>query len=64
MLPGSVGRALLHGAPCAVAVAPNAYATREQRRLQRIAVAFDGSAEAWAAFETAVGLAARTQSSP
>ena len=48
------------GAPCAVAVAPRAYAAREQRRLQRIAVAFDGSAEAWAAFETAVGLAART----
>ena len=60
VLPGSVGRALLQGAPCAVAVAPRAYAAREQRRLQRIAVAFDGSAEAWAAFETAVGLAART----
>jgi nucleotide-binding universal stress UspA family protein len=57
VLPGSVGQALLHGAPCAVAVAPRGYATREERRLQRIGVAFDGSAEAWAAFETGVRLA-------
>jgi nucleotide-binding universal stress UspA family protein len=59
VLPGSVGQALLHGAPCAVAVAPRGYAARDTRRLQRLAVAFDGSAESWAAFETAVNLAAR-----
>ncbi len=59
VLSGSVGQALLHGAPCAVAVAPRGYAAREERRLQRLGVAFDGSAEAWAAFETAVKLAER-----
>jgi nucleotide-binding universal stress UspA family protein len=59
VLPGSVGQALLHGGPCAVAVAPRGYATRDERRLQRLGVAFDGSAEAWAAFETAVKLAER-----
>lgn len=59
VLLGSVGQALLHGAPCAVAIAPFGYAGRGEHRLQRLAVAFDGSAEAWAAFETAVILAGR-----
>lgn len=59
VLPGSVGQALLHGAPGAVAVAPRGYAERSDRQLRRIAVAFDGSAEAWAALETAIKLAAR-----
>lgn len=60
---GSIGQALLHGAPCAVAVAPRGYADRDERRLQRLGVAFDGSTEAWAAFETAVNLAGRLHAS-
>ena len=63
VLPGSVGQALLHGAPCAVAVAPRGYAAREKRQVLRLGVAFDGSAEAWAAFETAVNLAERLHAS-
>lgn len=59
VVPGSVGAALLHGAPCAVLVAPRGFAEREQRSLQRIGVAFDGTAEAWTALETAIGLAER-----
>jgi nucleotide-binding universal stress UspA family protein len=57
VLPGSVGVSLLHGAPCAVAVAPRDYAAREEHRLQNVAVAFDGSPEAWPALETGIGIA-------
>jgi nucleotide-binding universal stress UspA family protein len=57
VLPGSVGVSLLHGAPCAVAVAPRDYAARGEHRLQHVAVAFDGSPEAWAALETGIALA-------
>ena len=59
MFLGSVGRALLHGAPCAVAVAPGGYADAPSPGLARLGVAFDGSAESWVAFETAVALAER-----
>jgi nucleotide-binding universal stress UspA family protein len=59
VLPGSVGANLLAGAPCAVAVAPRGYAARDDRRLLRIGIAFDGSAESWAALETGIGLARR-----
>lgn len=62
ILLGDVGRALLHGAPCAVAVAPRGYADAE-RRLLRIGVAFDGSPEAWPALETGIGLAERLHAS-
>ena len=58
-LAGSVGESLLHGASCSVAIAPHGYGERDQDRLQRIAVAFDGSSESWAALETAIGLAER-----
>ncbi|MEO8091478.1 MAG: universal stress protein [bacterium] len=58
-LAGSVGESLMHGAPCAVAVAPRGYAERDLIRLVHIAVAFDGSPEAWAALETAIGTAER-----
>lgn len=58
-LAGSVGEALMAGAPCAIAVAPRGYAEREQDRLLRIAVAFDGSTEAWSALETGIELAER-----
>lgn len=54
---GSVGQSLLHGAPCAVAVAPRDYhrPSGESSSL-RIAVAFDGSPESWVALETAVDI--------
>jgi len=58
-LAGGVGESLLHGAPCAVSVAPRGYADRDQDRLLRIAVAFDGSSEAWTALETGIGFAER-----
>ena len=58
-LVGSVGQALFHGAPCAVAIAPRGYAGQDQRHLTRIGIAFDGSAEASAALETAIQLAGR-----
>jgi nucleotide-binding universal stress UspA family protein len=58
-LAGSVGESLLQGASRAVAIAPRGYAERDEERLQRIAVAFDGSSESWAALETAIGLAER-----
>ncbi len=60
-LAGSVGESLMHGAPCAIAVAPRGYAERGPDRLLRIAVAFDGSPEAWGALETAIGIAERCQ---
>ena len=59
-LAGSVGESLLHGASCSVAIAPRDYAERRrQERLQRVAVAFDGSSESWTALETAIGIAER-----
>jgi nucleotide-binding universal stress UspA family protein len=58
-LAGSVGESLLHGASAAIAIAPRGYAERGAERLRRIAVAFDGSPEAWTALETAIGMAER-----
>lgn len=58
-LAGSVGESLLEGASCSVAIAPHGYGDRDQDRLQRIGVAFDGSSEAWSALETAIGIAER-----
>ncbi|HET8593293.1 MAG TPA: universal stress protein [Solirubrobacterales bacterium] len=63
VLPGGVAESLLHGAPCAVSVAPRGFAQAKDRHLRRIAIAFDGSAEAWAALETGIGLAERTHGS-
>ncbi len=58
---GSVGESLLHGAPCAVAVAPAGYGERGKHELRNIGVAFDGSPEAQVALATAVGLAQRAE---
>jgi nucleotide-binding universal stress UspA family protein len=63
VLIGGVAKSLLHGAPCAVTVAPRGFAPASGRRLRRIAVAFDGSAEAWAALETAIAFAERGEGS-
>jgi nucleotide-binding universal stress UspA family protein len=58
-LMGSTADALLHGAPCAVAVAPRGYSEEGAGELRRIAVAYDGSPEADVALRAAAGLAAR-----
>jgi nucleotide-binding universal stress UspA family protein len=57
---GSTGASLLHGAPCAVMVAPRGFADRGEQSMLKIGVGFDGSPEAWVALETAIALAERT----
>jgi nucleotide-binding universal stress UspA family protein len=57
IFPGAVAENLLHGAPCAVAVAPAGYAAGDTHALRMIAVAFDGSEESRVAVEEAVRLA-------
>ena len=56
---GTVADRLLHGAPCAVAVAPAGHAQREDRELGVVGAAFDGSPEARLALRSAHALAAR-----
>jgi nucleotide-binding universal stress UspA family protein len=56
--PGSVAERLLHGAPCAVAVAPRGFASRQEGGWRVLCVAYDGSPESQAALEVASGLAA------
>ena len=56
---GSVAESLMQGAGCAVAIAPRNFAERKNPSLARIAVAFDGSPEAWSALEAAIDLADR-----
>ena len=56
VLPGSTGEKLLHGSPCAVAVVPRGH---EDRPIQKIGVAYDGSDEANAALALAEQLARR-----
>lgn len=57
---GSVTEQTLHGAPCAVVVAPAGYAVQEQQRLQTIGVAYDPAPEARHALDRAVELARTT----
>lgn len=65
ILAGSVGLALLHGSPCAVAIAPHGYRDQADRDIETIVVGFDGSAEAglalMAASRLARGIAARVK---
>jgi nucleotide-binding universal stress UspA family protein len=56
LLLGSVGRAVLYGAPCPVAVAPRGFADRAAAP-SRIGVAFDGGAEARRALDVALDVA-------
>jgi nucleotide-binding universal stress UspA family protein len=58
VLAGDVATSTLHGAPCAVAVAPHGYATR-RRELRLIGVGYDGSREAREALRMACDLAER-----
>jgi len=57
VLAGDVGLGLLHGAPCAVAIAPRGYAEQAHDELSTIVVGFDGSRESRLALEDAVELA-------
>jgi nucleotide-binding universal stress UspA family protein len=54
---GSTGEALLHGAPCAVAVAPAGYAQDSTARPGRIAVGYEGTDEARLALAAAIDVA-------
>jgi nucleotide-binding universal stress UspA family protein len=56
VLAGDVTAGTLHGAPCAVLVAPHGYA-ENGRELRTIGVGFDGSRESRAALELAHGIA-------
>jgi nucleotide-binding universal stress UspA family protein len=55
---GSTGLALLHGAPCPVAIAPRGYREHAEDQVSTVAVGFDGSEEAGRALMAASRLAA------
>jgi nucleotide-binding universal stress UspA family protein len=57
VLPGSVGERLLHGAPCAVLVAPAGFAARGRLEIDSIGVGYDGREQAGHAREVASRLA-------
>lgn len=61
LVPGSTADRLLHGSPCAVAVAARGYG-REDVRPLRVAVAYDGSAEAALALDAGERIARRCNS--
>lgn len=61
--PGSTGERLLHGAPCAVAVAPVGYAENSTERPGCVAVGCDGTPESQAALEAGIELARRLNAS-
>ena len=56
-VPGTVAHHLLHGCPCAVAIAPAGYVQRHGTTIATVAAAFDGSPEARAAVEEATRIA-------
>jgi nucleotide-binding universal stress UspA family protein len=60
---GSTAERLLHEAPVPVAVAPRGFSTDGASQLHRLAVAYDGSAEAIHALETGIELSERTNGS-
>ena len=57
VVPGSTGERLLHGSPCAVAVAPLGYAENAFTPIRTVGVAYNGSDEARAAVTSAAALA-------
>jgi len=57
VVPGSTGERLLHGTPCAVAVAPLGYAEIPSTPIRTVGVAYNGSVEARAAVASAAALA-------
>lgn len=60
---GGTGERLLHGAPCAVAVAPRGF-RRPEAGVRSVGVAFDGSPESRAALERALQDARRAGAPP
>lgn len=54
---GNVGVALMHGSPCAVAIAPRGYADDEDRGVSAIVVGYDASPESRLALEAGSELA-------
>jgi nucleotide-binding universal stress UspA family protein len=56
-LAGDVGQALLHGSPCAIAIAPYGYCERALPQIESVVVGIDGSPEASEALQEAVELA-------
>jgi len=58
ILAGSTGMALLHGAPCAVGIAPDGYRERVRDGITGVTLGFDGSEEAGHALMAASRLAA------
>jgi nucleotide-binding universal stress UspA family protein len=54
---GNVAVALMHGSPCAVAVAPSGYRDRAAEPVSAILVGYDGSPESTLALESAYDLA-------
>ncbi|HEX2414584.1 MAG TPA: universal stress protein [Thermoleophilaceae bacterium] len=57
LLAGNVGLALLHGAPCAVAIAPHGFRDREAEGITAVEVGFDGSEQAGLALRAGIELA-------
>lgn len=57
---GSVSHSLLHGSPCAVAVAPPGFGEHGRDRFETIGVAYDGSPESERAVADAIELARAT----
>jgi nucleotide-binding universal stress UspA family protein len=56
---GNVALSLLHGAPCAVAVAPKGYADSAHAGIAEVAVGYDGAPESHAAVGDAIEFARR-----
>src|SRR5215212_2355041 len=61
VLAGSVGVSLLHGSPCAVAIAPLGYRDHAGENIGAVATGFDGSAESGLAVMAATELARATE---
>lgn len=59
VLAGNVGLGLLHGSPCAVAIAPRGYAGAAEEELDAFVVGFDGSQESSLALQDGIELARR-----
>jgi nucleotide-binding universal stress UspA family protein len=57
IVPGSVGERLLHGAPCAVAVAPRDYRANPRPRIRSIGVGYISVPDAQSALHTAFAFA-------
>ena len=57
VLAGNVALSLLHGSPCAVAVAPKGYAEQASHAVEEVTVGYDGSPESRAAVNDALDFA-------